>query len=43
MSHYRIINIVNFLDAEIVFNCHTSASGAAAAAALDEQRADGRR
>ena len=43
MSHYRIINIVYFLDAEIVFNRHTAASGAAVAAALDEHRADARR
>ena len=43
MSHYRIINIVDFLDAKIVFYCYATASGAAAAAALDEHRADGRR
>ena len=43
MSNIRIINIVNFLNAKIVFNCHGAASGAAIAAALDEHRADGRR
>lgn len=43
MSNYRIIYIVDFLNREIVFNCHAAASGAAgaAAAALDEHRADG--
>ena len=43
MSNYRIFHIVDFLDAEIVFNCHAAASGAAVAAALDEHRADSRR
>lgn len=43
MSNYRIINIVDFLNAKIVFDCHAAASGAAISAALDEHRADGRR
>ena len=43
MSHYRIINIVDFLYREIVFYRHATASGAAVAAALDEHRADARR
>ena len=43
MSNIRIINIVNFLNAKIVIDCHAAASGAAAAAALNEHRADGRR